>query len=75
MPDWTEHELIHGTLWLETQLEEFEIWLEWNDRVMAYRFGIVKNGEPSKSSLGFAASLEDAKLLALEELARIISLQ
>ena len=68
MPEWSERELLHGTLYCETRVEDFEIWLEWNDRVMAYRFAIVKNGEPPKSSLGFAASLEDAKLLALEEL-------
>lgn len=72
MPDWTEREQPHGTLWCETQVENVEIWLEWNDRVMAYRFGIVKNGQPSKSLLGFANSLEDAKLLALEELEKIL---
>lgn len=65
MAQWSEIELAHGTIWLETKIAEFEIWLEWNDRVMAYRFGIVKNGEPSKSSLGFADSLDDAKLLCL----------
>ena len=63
--EWSETELSHGTIWLETRVAEFEIWLEWNDRVMAYRFGIVKNGEPSSSSLGFADSLEEAKLLCL----------
>jgi hypothetical protein len=71
MPAWNERELEHGTVWCETQLDNAEIWLEWNDRVMAYRFGIVRNGQPSKSSLGFADSLEAAKLTALEELARI----
>jgi hypothetical protein len=68
MAEWTETELPHGTIWLETRVAEFEIWLEWNDRVMAYRFGIVKNGQPAKSSLGFADSLEAAKSLALEKL-------
>jgi hypothetical protein len=68
MIEWTETELSHGTLWLETRVEDCEIWLEWNDRVMAYRFGIVKNGQPAKSSLGFADSLEAAKSLALEKL-------
>ena len=72
MPEWSELELLHGTLYCETRVEDFEIWLEWNDRVMAYRFGLVKNGEPSKSSLGFADSLEDAKNLALKELEKIL---
>ncbi len=70
MPEWIERELLHGTIWLETRIDEFEIWLEWNDRVMAYRFGIVKNGEAARSFLGFADSLEAAKLLALEELGK-----
>jgi hypothetical protein len=65
MVEWSETELAHGTIWLETRVAEFEIWLEWNDRVMAYRFGIVKNGQPASSSLGFADSLEEAKLLCL----------
>jgi hypothetical protein len=68
MVEWSQTELAHGTLWCETQVADSEIWLEWNDRVMAYRFGIVKNGQPSKSSLGFADSLEVAKSLALEQL-------
>lgn len=65
MIDWSETELSHGTIWCETKVENCEIWLEWNDRVMAYRFGIVRNGEPASSSLGFADSLEAAKLLCL----------
>ena len=65
MPEWSETQLPHGTIWLETRVDNLEIWLEWNDRVMAYRFGIVKNGTPSKSSLGFADSLEAAKSLCL----------
>ncbi len=69
MLEWSETELKHGTIWLETKIENCEIWLEWNDRVMAYRFGIVKNGEPSKSSLGFADSLEAAKSLCLSSIA------
>jgi hypothetical protein len=68
MPEWSETELPHGTVWLETRVAEFEIWLEWNDRVMAYRFGIVRNGEPSNSSLGFADSLEAAKTLCLSSI-------
>ncbi len=68
MPEWLETELAHGTIWLETKVENCEIWLEWNDRVMAYRFGIVRNGKPSKSSLGFADSLEDAKILCLSSI-------
>ncbi len=68
MLEWSETELPHGTIWLETKLDNLEIWLEWNDRVMAYRFGIVKNDQPSSSSLGFADSLEAAKLLCLESI-------
>jgi hypothetical protein len=72
MPDWSKHELLQGTIWCETSVESVEIWLEWNEYVFAYRFGIVKNGKPSKSSLGFADSLEDAQNLALEELENIL---
>jgi hypothetical protein len=68
MVEWSQTELEQGTIWLETKVDDLEIWLEWNDRVMAYRFGIVRNGEPSKSSLGFADSLEAAKLLCLKSI-------
>jgi hypothetical protein len=68
MLNWTQTELAHGTIWLEARVENIELWLEWNDRVMAYRFGVVRNGQPASSSLGFADSLEAAKLLVVEQL-------
>ena len=68
---WHETEREYTTLF-EAQIEGFETWLEWNDRVSAYRFGFLPpakpNGErvPSESSLGFADDAEAAKLLLLE---------
>jgi hypothetical protein len=68
---WHETELEYTTVF-EAQIDGFEIWLEWNDRVNAYRFGFLApadaNGDraPSESSLGFADDCEAAKHLLLE---------
>jgi hypothetical protein len=73
---WHETELEYTTLF-EAQIEGFETWLEWNDRVSAYRFGFLSpanpNGDrvPSESTLGFANDLETAKHLLLETIARV----
>jgi hypothetical protein len=68
---WHETEREYTTLF-EAQIDGFEIWLEWNDRVNAYRFGFLPpanaQGEriPTESSLGFADDAEAAKNLLLE---------
>jgi hypothetical protein len=68
--EWRETEREYTTLF-EAEIDGFEVWLEWNDRVNAYRFGFVRpanpNGErePSASSLGFAEDAEAAKALLL----------
>jgi hypothetical protein len=68
---WHETEGEYTTLF-EAQIDGFEIWLEWNDRVNAYRFGYLPPANaqgqrnPSESSLGFAENAETAKLLLLE---------
>ena len=41
------------------------VWLEWNERVFAYRCGVERGDIPSRSHLGFADSLEDAQGIAL----------
>jgi hypothetical protein len=74
--EWRETEREYTTLY-EAEIDGFETWLEWNDRVNAYRFGFLSpvnaNGEriPSESSLGFAEDVEAAKNLLLEALARV----
>ena len=68
---WHETEREYTTLF-EARIDGFETWLEWNDRVSAYRFGFLPpvdaRGEhiPSESSLGFADDAEAAKFLLLE---------
>jgi hypothetical protein len=68
---WLETEREYTTLF-EARIDGFETWLEWNDRVSAYRFGFLPpantRGEriPSESSLGFAANCDAAKNLLLE---------
>lgn len=42
------------------------LWLEWNERVFAYRCGLVRGGMAHRSHLGFADSLEQAQKIALE---------
>lgn len=61
---WTikEHEF---TIWCEYQTEDTFVWLEWNERVFAYRCGISKNGLAGQSNLGYADSLEAAQSIAL----------
>jgi hypothetical protein len=74
--DWLETEREYTTLF-EAQIDGFETWLEWNDRVNAYRFGFLPpanaQGEriPSESSLGFADDCDIAKNLLLEAIARV----
>jgi hypothetical protein len=73
---WLETEREYTTLF-EAQVNGFETWLEWNDRVSAYRFGFLPpanaQGEriPSESSLGFADDCDAAKHLLLEAIARV----
>jgi hypothetical protein len=68
---WLETEREYTTLF-EAQIDGFETWLEWNDRVSAYRFGFLPpvnaRGKriPSESSLGFAEDCDAAKILLLE---------
>ena len=71
-PLWHETEREFGTLWCETQVQGVEVWLEWNDRVMAYRFGFSlpadAHGErqSTPSTCGFCPDLQAAKQLVLE---------
>ncbi len=62
--NWTleEHEF---TIWCELEIGTTLIWLEWNERVFAYRCGISEHGLAGRSHLGFADSLEDAQQVAL----------
>jgi hypothetical protein len=72
---WHETEREYTTLF-EAQVDGFELWLEWNERVSAYRFGFLPpvnaNGDriPSESSLGFADDCDAAKNLLLEAIAQ-----
>lgn len=67
---WIETEREFGTLWFEAQIEGFELWLEWNDRVCAYRFGFTApDGTNAPSALGFASDKDHAKALLLEAIA------
>ena len=64
---WAETEREFGTLWCEAEFDGFELWLEWNDRVCAYRFGFTApDGTNAPSSLGFATDEDAAKKLLLE---------
>jgi hypothetical protein len=59
------------TTWFEAQWNGFELWLEWNDRVCAYRFGFTApDSTNAPSSLGFATDEDAAKALLLEAIAR-----
>jgi hypothetical protein len=68
---WLETEREYTTVF-EAEIDGFETWLEWNERVSAYRFGFLPpanaQGEriPSESSLGFADDCAAAKNLLLE---------
>jgi hypothetical protein len=53
------------TIWCEYQTEDTLVWLEWNERVFAYRCGISKHGTAGKSWLGYADSLEEAQQIAI----------
>jgi hypothetical protein len=64
--DWTARTLEFGTVYCETQLDDAELWLEWNPRVFAYRFGFKRGAFVSGSTLGYADSLEEAREIALE---------
>jgi hypothetical protein len=69
--NWLETEREYTTLF-EAEIDGFETWLEWNERVSAYRFGFLPpanpRGEriPSESSLGFADDCDAAKNVLLE---------
>ena len=69
--EWHETEREY-TILFEAQVNGFETWLEWNDRVSAYRFGFLPpantqgNRIPSESSLGFADNCDAAKNLLLK---------
>jgi hypothetical protein len=54
------------TTWCELLTEDGLLWLEWNDRVFAYRCGLSKKGLAGQSHLGYADSLEAAQNIALE---------
>jgi hypothetical protein len=53
------------TTWCECETDGALVWLEWNERVFAYRCGLVRGLEPSRSHLGFAESLQAAQCIAL----------
>lgn len=53
------------TTFYELELPDGLLWLEWNERVFAYRCGLSQNGVAGRSHLGFADSLEDAQAIAL----------
>ena len=57
-----EHEF---TIWCELETNDIFVWLEWNERVFAYRCGISRNGLAGRSHLGYANSLEAAQSIAL----------
>lgn len=64
---WSETEREFGTLRFEAEFDGFELWLEWNDRVCAYRFGFTApDGTSAPSALGFARDEDEAKALLLE---------
>jgi hypothetical protein len=63
-PIWTLTTLEFDTLWCETLVGNVELWLEWNPRVFAYRFGFRRDAFVSGSTLGYTDSLEDAQELA-----------
>jgi hypothetical protein len=53
------------TTWCELEQDETVVWLEWNERVFAYRCGVVRDGVAGRSHLGFADSLPQAQKIAL----------
>jgi hypothetical protein len=53
------------TTWCELEQDQLLLWLEWNERVFAYRCGVVRRGESGYPQLGFADSLEAAQAIAL----------
>lgn len=53
------------TVWCELEMPDGALWLEWNERVFAYRCGLSQNGLAGRSHLGFADSLKDAQAIAL----------
>jgi hypothetical protein len=63
---WTQCTLEFGTIWCESVIGNAEVWLEWNPRVFAYRFGFKRAQTVSGSTLGYADSLEDAQALAIK---------
>ncbi len=70
--DWTIQER-KFTIWCELETKDTLLWLEWNERVFAYRCGISKNGAAGQSHLGYADSLKEAQSIALELLERLQS--
>jgi hypothetical protein len=62
--NWTTEER-EFSVWCELQTQDVLIWLEWNERVFAYRCGISKNGAAGQSHLGYAETLEAAQEIAL----------
>jgi hypothetical protein len=53
------------TTWCEFEQDGVLLWLEWNERVFAYRCGVVRHGQAGYPRLGFAESLEAAQNIAL----------
>ncbi len=62
--DWTLEQR-EFTTWCELEHGSTLVWLEWNEKVFAYRCGVSQNGLAGRSHLGFADSLEDAQQTAL----------
>jgi hypothetical protein len=53
------------TVWCELEQDGRLIWLEWNERVFAYRCGVVRHGQAGQSHLGYADSLLQAQQIAM----------
>jgi hypothetical protein len=53
------------TTWCEFEQDGVLLWIEWNERVFAYRCGVVRCGQSGYPRLGFAESLEAAQNIAL----------
>ena len=50
----------------EASIDGFEVWLEWNPRVFAYRFGFVTpDGVRLPNTLGYAADENEARALLI----------
>lgn len=69
--DWRVTEREWSTFF-EAEVDGFTVWLEWNPRVFAYRFGFVTpEGARVPNTLGYAADEDEAKTLLVAALERL----